>query len=214
MTQGKKYQPGKIRQRNIEKIINAAEQEFVLHGYKGTSTQAIAERAGLPKANLHYYFKNKLTLYSAVLANIVELWNSVLEDIAVEDDPAEVIEKFIRNKVLLSYTHPRASKIFAMEMIQGAPHLQGFLKTSQREWIETRTEVISSWVNAGKMRAIDPANLIFLIWGATQHYADFDIQVLTAIDKEKYDDDYIEHVSRQLCEIIMLGCGLSPSHLK
>jgi TetR/AcrR family transcriptional regulator len=214
MTQGKKYQPGKIRQKNVEKILAAAEQEFVLNGYKGASTQAIAERASLPKANLHYYFKNKSTLYSAVLVNIIELWNSVLEDIAVEDDPAEVIEKFIRNKVRLSYTHPRASKIFAMEMIQGAPHLQTFLHTSQREWVEARTEVIASWIDAGKMRAVDPVSLIFMIWGATQHYADFNIQILTVIDKETYDEDYIEHVSRQLCEIIMLGCGLSPSHLK
>ncbi|GAB3111880.1 TetR family transcriptional regulator [Aestuariicella hydrocarbonica] len=214
MTRGKKYQPGKIRERNIEQILNAAEQEFVLHGFKGASTQAIAERAGLPKANLHYYFKNKLTLYNAVLENIIDLWNSGLQDITAADDPAEVIEKFIRFKARLSFTHPRASKIFATEIIQGAPQLKEHLRTDQREWVKTRTQVIHTWIEAGKMRPIDPANLIFLIWGATQHYADFDCQVLTVINKAEYDEEYIEHVSQQLCEIIMLGCGLTPSHLK
>ncbi len=209
-----KYQPGKIRQHNVEQIIEAAEHEFMLHGFKGASTQAIADRAGLPKANLHYYFKNKLTLYNAVLENIIDLWNASLPDITATDDPAEMLEKFIRSKVKLAYTHPKASKIFATEIIQGGRQLKDHLRTDQRHWVRARTEVMKAWIGAGKMRAIDPENLIFLIWGATQHYADFDTQVLTVINKGEYDDDYIEHASRQLCEIILLGCGLTPSHMQ
>ena len=87
----KKYKPGKIREKNLEVILSAAEEEFALHGYRGASTQAIADRAGLPKANIHYYFKNKQSLYSAVLESIMGVWNEVLEDVSADDDPKEVL---------------------------------------------------------------------------------------------------------------------------
>ena len=106
-----KYKTGRIRERNSENILSAAEQEFVLHGFKGTSMQAIADRAGVPKANIHYYFKNKGNLYRALLENILTVWNEVLSDMSPDSDPADVLERFIRTKVELAYSHPNASKI-------------------------------------------------------------------------------------------------------
>ena len=214
MSEARKYKPGKIREKNVEQIIEAAECEFVLHGFKGASTQAIADRAGLPKANVHYYFKNKVILYNSVLENIIERWNSVLEDIQYDDDPAEVIENFIRTKVRLSYTHPRSSKIFAMEIIQGAPHLKDYIRSDLRDWVRERTKVINAWIEQGKMKPVDPVHLIFLIWSSTQHYADFETQILTVMNKAEYEEEDVEHITRQLTDIIMGGCGLTPSHQK
>lgn len=214
MPEAKKYKPGKIREKNVEQIIEAAECEFVLHGFKGASTQAIADRAGLPKANVHYYFKNKVMLYNAVLESIIVRWNEILEDITLEDDPAEVVENFIRSKVRLAYTHPRSSKIFAMEIIQGAPHLKDYIRTDLREWVKERTKVFDAWIEQGKMRPVDPVHLIFLIWSSTQHYADFETQILTVMNKAEYEEEDIEHITRQLTDIIMGGCGLTPSHQK
>ena len=65
---------GRIRQKNEESILAAAAEEFARYGFKGTSMNAIATRAGLPKANVHYYFNSKLGLYVEVMRHILELW--------------------------------------------------------------------------------------------------------------------------------------------
>ena len=206
----RKYKPGKIRERNSENILAAAEQEFVLHGFKGTSMQAVADRAGVAKANIHYYFKNKDNLYLALLENIIANWNEVLADMSAESDPADVLSRFIRTKIRLSYTHPNASKIFAMEIIQGAPYLKSHISQAMRQWVKDKSTIIQSWIDQGKIRAIDPTHLIFLIWSATQHYADFDTQVLEVTNKRQYEEDDIEHIGDFLEDIILTGCGLKP----
>jgi len=207
----KKYKPGKIREQNSQKILQAAEVEFVKHGYKGTSMQSISDAAGLPKANLHYYFTNKSKLYNAVLQDIVQRWNEVLADITVDDDPAETLEFYIRIKVELAINYPNASKIFATEIIQGAPNLKEYLKTSLRTWLREKTKIIETWVEQGKMSKVDPEHLLFMIWSTTQHYADFEAQILTITNKLEYEADDIERISRFLSHMILTGCGLTPS---
>ncbi|ACE85697.1 TetR/AcrR family transcriptional regulator [Cellvibrio japonicus] len=205
-----KYKPGKIRDRNLTNILNAAEEEFVQNGYRGTSIQNIADRAGIPKANVHYYFKSKTNLYIAVLDNLIQLWNDFFDNITEDDDPACALDNFIRKKVELSYTHPRASKLFAMEMIQGAPHLKDYIRTQMRQWVRTKGKVIETWIEQGRMAKVDPVQLIFLIWSSTQHYADFDVQVLTIMNRAEYEPDMIEDISNFLSHMILTGCGLVP----
>jgi TetR/AcrR family transcriptional regulator len=205
-----KYKPGKIRDRNLTNIINAAEEEFVQNGFRGASIQNIADRAGIPKANVHYYFKSKDNLYVTVLDNIINLWNDVLGEITVDDDPAEVLDRFIRKKVELSYTHPRASKLYAMEMIQGAPHLKGYIRTEMRQFVRRKAQIIEQWIEQGRMDKVDPMHLIFLIWSSTQHYADFDVKILTVMNRAEYEADMIKDISDFLSQMILKGCGLTP----
>ena len=205
-----KYRAGRIRDRNLTNIIAAAEEEFVRQGYTGTSIQAVADRAGIPKANVHYYFKRKSYLYIAVIEKQVRLWNDLLDEVRVEDDPATVLDSFIRRKVELSYTHPRASKLFAMEVIQGAPHLRDYMRTQMRQWVRDKVSVMETWMEQGRMNRVDPMYLIFLIWASTQHYADFDIQVLTIMNRAEYEPDMIEGIADFLSQIILRGCGLEP----
>ncbi|PWG74916.1 TetR/AcrR family transcriptional regulator, partial [Enterococcus hirae] len=91
--------------------------------YKGATIQNIAERAGLPKSNVLYYFSNKKRMYSAMFDDILARWNKVFTDIRPEDDPAVALSTFIRTKVEMSRRYPLASRLFAMEIIQGAPFL-------------------------------------------------------------------------------------------
>ena len=204
----KKQKSGKIREKSIEHILNAAQQEFVIHGFKGTTIQAIADRAQLPKANIHYYFKNKENLINAVLENILDLWDEVLGDISEDDDPKEVLEHFIRTKVRMSFTHPGPSKLFAMEIIQGAQHLKDYARTYLRKWVREKSKVFEQWIEQGKMSDVDPVHLIFLIWSSTQHYADFETQILTIMNRGEYEEDDIEHISNFLCKVIINGCGI------
>jgi TetR/AcrR family transcriptional regulator len=204
------YKAGKIRDENITNIVDAAEKVFVQNGFKGTSIQAIADQAGIPKANVHYYFKSKANLYVAVLDNLMHLWNDFFDQISEDDDPAVVLDEFIRKKVTISYTHPRASKLFAMEIIQGAPHLKDYIRTDLRLWVRERSKVIDSWIAQGKMTKVDPVHLIFLIWSSTQHYADFDVQILTIMNRAEYEQEMVDEIATFLSKMILAGCGLIP----
>lgn len=202
---------GKIREQNSQLILKAAESQFVKHGFKGTSMQVIADAAELPKANVLYYFKSKKDLYSAVLEDIISRWNEVLDDMSEGDDPAVTLKRYIEAKVDLSIRYPEASKIFAMEIIQGAPHLQEHLRTDLRQWVREKTRIIESWIEQGKMAKVNAEHLIFMIWSSTQHYADFETQVLTVSNKQEYDAEDVQNIKHFLCHMILSGCGLSVS---
>ncbi len=207
-----KYKPGKIRGENVDTIIDAAEVEFATYGYRGATMMRIAERAQLPRPNIHYYFANKQALYSAILERILERWNESFDSISVTDDPAEALSRYIHAKVMLSKTHPLSSKIFATEIIQGAPHLDEYLSNQHKLWVQQHADVIRSWVDQQKMDPVDPLKLIFLIWSSTQHYADFDYQILSVLERKAYGDDYFDSVASDLSHIILKGCGLTPPH--
>ncbi len=206
----KRYKPGKIREQNYQRILNAAEALFAQHGLKGTSMMSIAERAELPKANIHYYFKSKSLLYAAVLERIITAWNQGLEDISAEDDPAEILTNYIHTKVTLSCTNPLPSKLFATEIIAGAPYLKDYIKNDMRQWIHEKTAVFDTWIAAGKMQPIDPARLIFMIWSSTQHYADFETQVLLITNRQEYDQHEIKEIQQFITAMILGACGLTP----
>ena len=204
------YKPGRIRDENLQRILTAAEAEFVARGYRGATIQAIADRAGLPKANVHYYFRSKANLYRSVLDDIVALWNVQFEQINADDDPAVALDGFIREKLRLSFTHRRASKLFAMEIISGAPHLDNYIAANVRKWVRSRARVIQSWMDRGLMAPGDPVQLIFLIWASTQHYANFDTQVLGVMNRRDYDKKSMARISDFLSTTILRGCGLEP----
>lgn len=212
--ESRKYKRGKIRDKNFELILSAARDEFAINGYSGASIQAIADRAGIAKANVHYYFKRKSILYIAVLERIVRLWNDNFDTIHEDDNPAEAIDSLIRKKVELSYSHPLSSKLFAMEVIQGAPHLRDYMRDELRPWVRQKAKVIESWVAQNKMKPVEPEHLIFLIWSSTQHYADFNVQVLTILNRAEYEREMIDKIADFLSEVILRGVGLKPPKKK
>ncbi|MEO4047492.1 TetR/AcrR family transcriptional regulator [Pseudomonas sp. CAU 1711] len=201
---------GRIRQKNEKAIIAAAEVEFARHGYKGTSMNSIAQAVGLPKANLHYYFSSKQGLYSAVLDNILSQWESALDAMTAEDDPAEALSRYIRAKVEFSRTQPLASRIFAMEVIGGGQALSEHYRHNHHEWFQGRTAVFQAWIDAGKMAHVDPAHLLFLLWSSTQHYADFTSQICLFTGKSSLKKADFEEAASNLERVILGGLGLTP----
>ena len=198
----------RIRQKNEVAIIKAAEDEFARHGFKGTSMNTIAQNAGLPKANLHYYFTNKLGLYIAVLSNIIELWDSTFNHLRAEDDPGQALAHYIRAKMEFSRRQPQASRIFAMEVISGGECLTEYFNQDYRSWFNGRAAVFTAWIEAGKMDPIDPVHLIFLLWGSTQHYADFATQICRVTGRSRLTKQDFEDATRNLTCIILKGCGI------
>ena len=198
----------RIRQKNELAIIKAAEDEFARHGFKGTSMNTIALNAGLPKANLHYYFTNKLGLYIAVLSNIIELWDSTFNHLRAEDDPGQALTHYIRAKMEFSRRQPQASRIFAMEVISGGECLTEYFNQDYRSWFNGRAAVFAAWIEAGKMDPVDPVHLIFLLWGSTQHYADFATQICRVTGRSRLTKQDFEDATLNLSRIILKGCGI------
>ena len=202
------YKAGKKRDEVLALVLDAAQREFALKGYAGASVQAIADRAGLPKSNVQYYFKRKTNLYVSVLNGIVELWNTSLSDISESDDPAVAIDRFIREKTRLAFAHPEASRLFAMEIVSGAPHLHGYIATEMRDWVNERASVIQCWIDDDRMQSVDPVQFIFLVWSSTQHYADFEAQTLLLLNRKRYSSAMIDDVGEFLATTLLRGVGL------
>ncbi|RDV27535.1 TetR family transcriptional regulator [Alteromonas aestuariivivens] len=194
--------------KNKARIMDAAEKAFAQNGFKGTSVQQIADGAGLPKTNVLYYFKSKQDLYLAVLQQTLSLWNSRFDQATAEDDPAEILASYITEKVEMSRTHPVASKIFAMEILNGAPNLNRYFDDEHAKWMASRIAILKAWMDSGKMRRMDPYYLLFHIWSSTQHYADFAVQVTRLRGAKMKKADY-QAATQQLIEVILTGCGLT-----
>jgi len=186
------------------RILAAAEAVFAESGFDGASTAEIAKRAGLPKANLHYYFKTKADLYQRVMEDINHLWMSLADKFTSESDPALAIADYIRHKIHLARTKPLASRVYANEILRGAPQLKDYLANQCRNWLVEKARVIQHWVDHGKIRPVDPYHFFFLLWSSTQTYADFQAQMELTLGRPMDTDDY-RKAADQLADIILAG---------
>ncbi len=165
------------RQKTLKKILDAAERTFAQHGYTGASFSMIARAADIPKSNILYYFPNKESLYRTVVEDIFSVWVHAADSIEEDTCPRAALASYIDLKMELARSRPFGSKVWANEVIQGAPVLQDYLVTELRDWTETRIKVINTWIEKGKMRPVNARNLLYMIWATTQHYADFSHQI-------------------------------------
>lgn len=202
------------RERIEKSILAAAEQVFSQHGYRGASLQVIADRAGLPKANILYYMGSKQALYVRLLNRMMFRWNEVLEDITPDSDPATVLSEFIRTKMVLGQRYPQGSKLFAAEILAGAPFLNDYLAGELRDWVASRAAIIRKWSAQGKMDDVDPRWLIFLIWSSTQHYTEYSAQVSGILGRDTLSDEDLESISAFLEHVILKGCGIPQPVVK
>jgi TetR/AcrR family transcriptional regulator len=208
MAESKIVKEGRISAQNKTRILQAAEFEFALKGYQGTRLQEVADRAGLPKTNVLYYFKSKERLYLAVLEQILSMWNSVFDMATSEDDPAAVLAGYITEKMEFSRTKPEASKIFALEIINGAPNLNKFYRDQHVGWMDSRVAVLESWMEKGKILKQNPYYFLFHIWACSQHYADFGAQI-TALKGSQLSKNEFAEATLSLIQLILTGCGLT-----
>lgn len=179
----------RIRRRNESRILAAALEVFAESGFQAATVDRIAEAAGMSKTNLLYYFPSKTEVYSAVLNQTLDDWLEPLRAMDVNGEPIEEIRAYIRRKLELSRSNPAASRLFANEVLHGAPAIGPVLGGSLRDLVCEKAGVIRTWIDQGRIRAIDPVHLIFAIWATTQHYADFSVQVAAVLGPETDEDE-------------------------
>ena len=167
----------RIQRENQDRILEGALEVFSRRGFRGATLDGIAEAAGLSKPNMLYYFPSKEAIHETLLTRLLETWLEPLDELDASGDPIGEILAYVRRKLHLARDYPRESRLFANEILQGAPRIRAYLEGPLKRQVEAKCAVIEGWIAAGRLAPVEPRHLIFSIWATTQHYADFDVQV-------------------------------------
>ena len=198
----------RIQEKNRTLILDAALKEFSRYGFSGATVERIAAEAGMSKSNLLYYLSSKEAIYTAALAYILDVWLAPLKTLDREGDPATELAGYIRQKIEISASFPEASRLFANEVMQGAPKILPILETDLRRLVAEKVAVIESWIADGKISKTEPLHLIFSIWATTQHYADFAVQIRALTGHDLSDEDFKRETERAVTQQILASVGL------
>ncbi|RLJ58849.1 TetR family transcriptional regulator [Litoreibacter meonggei] len=175
----------RIQQRNRDLILEAALEVFSTHGFRGATLDQIAIEAGLSKPNLLYYFASKEAIHNELLSGLMDTWLDPMRAMDSNGEPIDEILAYVDRKLEMSRMYPRESRLFANEIVQGAPRILDALKGELKQLVDEKVAVIRDWTSQGKIASVHPYHLIFSIWSLTQHYADFDVQVRAVLGEEE-----------------------------
>lgn len=192
----------RIQQKNRDMILDAALEVFSIHGFRGATLDQIAEVAGLSKPNLLYYFPSKEAVHQALLTGLLDTWLDPLRKMNPGGDPVAEILGYVRRKLDLARDFPRESRLFAGEILQGAPRMRDAIEGDLKHLVDEKAVVLTRWMDEGRIARVNPVHLIFSIWALTQHYADFEVQVRAVLgsahDPFAEAQDYLDTLFRKL----------------
>ncbi|AWL30367.1 MULTISPECIES: TetR/AcrR family transcriptional regulator [Acinetobacter] len=189
-----------------QQLLNAALDVFSIYGFNGASLEEIAQLAEMHKSNIFYYYENKEALYVEVLTTVMQKWLAPLQMLEADLEPVEALSHYLMTKIEISRTQPKASKLFALEIIQGAPHILPILKGPLKKLFKRKAKVISTWQEQGKISdQIDPELLIINIWGLTQNYADFATQMEMVTGKTLRNKSMCQRAIEHTIHMILYG---------
>jgi TetR/AcrR family transcriptional regulator len=191
---------GKTRggEANVERILDAALTVFAVDGFAGARIDAIAEMADLSKPNLLYYFRTKAELYLAVLGRTLDMWLEPLKLMQAGDDPRVAVAAYITRKLEHARDYPEASRLFAMEVMRGAPILNQILAVDLKILVDEKVKLLTRWMDDGHLPGRAPHHVLFMIWAMTQHYADFAAQVQPLTGKTLADKAFFDEARQSL----------------
>lgn len=195
----------RIQTENRALIMQAALDVFSTDGYRGATVDRIAERAGMSKTNLLYYYPSKEEIYRSAIEQTVEDWLDPFAAIDPHGDPIEELRRYITIKLEMSDRYPEASRLFANEIQRGAPLVGEFLRTRLKSLVDEKAAVIRFWIDQGKLAPVDPYHLVFTIWATTQHYADFEVQVQAVLGSQAKKPGFNEQVAHAVLSILLNG---------
>lgn len=200
----------RIQREKRERILEAALDVFSSYGFRGTTLDQIATAAEMSKPNLLYYFSGKEDMLNNLLDQLLDNWLAPLHEFDEKGEPLEEIRNYINRKLEMARDYPRESRLFASEVLQGAPHMQDALGVQLKQLVDEKAKLIQGWMDQGKLAKCNPYHLIFSIWSTTQHYADFDAQLRVLLSSDRYNDSRFEDAAQYL-ELLFVD-GLAPKN--
>lgn len=195
----------RIQAEKRELILEAALEMFSQHGFRGATIDQIAEAAGMSKPNLLYYFRSKEAIHATLMQRLLETWLAPLKELDDVGEPMDELRLYIRRKLEMARDYPRESRLFANEILQGAPRVMKMIEGELKMLVDEKAGVIRGWMAAGRITPTDPYHLIFSIWATTQHYADFDVQVRAVLGPQRGGKARFEDAARFLEQLYLEG---------
>jgi TetR/AcrR family transcriptional regulator len=193
-------------------ILGEAVRQFAECGYEGTSIATVAERAGLSKQNLMYYFPTKQALYQRVLDNVLDEWLARMACLADPGkDPGDVLRAYVRAKLQFSREQPLASRVYAMEVIGGAKLYADRIRSRVIPLLRADIAVFERWVADGKIAPVNATHLLFAVWAMTQSYADFAAQMTLVLDREQLQPSDFDDAERLITGMVLAAVGLQET---
>jgi len=195
----------RIQTEKRDTILEAALEVFSTHGFRGSTIDQIAAAAGMSKPNLLYYFRRKEDIFTTLIQRLLDTWLAPLRELDDEGDPLTELRSYIRRKIEMARDYPRESRIFANEILQGAPRILPMLEGELKQLVDEKAVIIRGWMRSGRIARTDPYHLIFSIWATTQHYADFDVQVRAVLGPDRGGEGRFEEAARFLEQLFVEG---------
>jgi len=199
-----------IRERNQQLILTAASEAFAASGFDATQTRNIAARAGVPKANLYYYFQSKENLYGKVLLGFVE---PLLEASAVlreSDDPLTGLRAYVAARIRIAREHPAIAKVFSGELLLGGRQLPDECRDLLHAEARRNVECLRSWIDRGLLAPVDPEHLMLFIWSATRTYTNIGWQMGRITGREVPQDEDYESAADTITRLVLSGVVSEP----
>lgn len=162
-----------IRERNIQSIVAAASREFAQSGFEAARIEEIAAQAGVPKANVHYYFETKRKLYLAVLEKVMAPLSRAFQALDPQASPESALRRYIRAKLEVCRHQPHAVRVMLGELLHGAQHLPGARSEEVRGLAQKAVGCLQGWMDQGLIERTAPEHLLLFIWSTTLAHVRF-----------------------------------------
>jgi TetR/AcrR family transcriptional regulator len=195
-------------------IVAEAVRVFAESGYEGASIATVADNAGLSKQNLMYYFPTKQALYQRVLDDVLDDWLERMDTLAdPAQEPRDMLRAYIQAKLRFSRENPWASRVYAMEVISGAPLFGEQIRERVVPLVHKDIEVFERWIAEGRIAHVNATHLLFAIWAMTQSYADFAAQMALVLNRKLTGKDF-DDAEKMITDLVLCAVAIPAANGK
>lgn len=192
------------REKLEQDILAVAKRLFAQRGYGGVSLDHIAKAVGASKQNLLYYFPSKEALYRRVLHGVLDVWLSYMDALSQRpNDPEQALREYIAGKLRFSREHPDDSRVYANEVISGAPIFATEIAERVIPALQADVAIFNRWAERGLCRQVDGRHLMVLLWASTQVYADWSSQISLVLGKKELDEADFAAAEALIVEMVL-----------
>ena len=136
-----------------------------------------------------------------------------MDNMTAEQHPRDALRDYILLKMKQSKEHANSSRIFAAEILHGAPFLREQLQSDLKVQFSKTCQVFREWIAKQWMNPVSPEHLLFMIWSSTQAYADYGLQSSLLMGKTELNNEDFEAGAQLITSMVLKGCVVQ-AHIK
>lgn len=168
-------------------ILEAALQEFSEKGFDGTSTRAIAARAGAHHALIKYHFESKDQLWRAAVTSLFERQLAELASLPAPDqfnDKREYAREMLRRRVYYWARHPAHARLMVQESCHDSARFRWMVDTFIRDTSKASGKFVQWLQQEGLVPPVSLPALVYVLVGAAQlfHILSLEVERVWGVD--------------------------------